>query len=217
MRSSPARASSDPPPTEYDDVHVIENFPTVSLINPSNGGTVAERTFRPAVSAYARRGVSKVEYLMDGDVIGTSVYSPYDSPVTVPNRFSKGFHTFTARAYDDVGNRGESSITVNLTADEGPIGIRWNSPWYGQYVSQGSFPFDVTFTIDDPRSVRQLRVSARRFGSDEESVIGTIDAPALPSFSLRWQSAQSGRYDLIVQATLLSGDVRTESIPVQVQ
>lgn len=208
--------TNDPPPTEYDDVHVTENIPTITLISPGEGSVIATRTFRPSVSTYARRGVTKVEYFIDGESIGSGVYAPFDGPITVPNRYSKGFHTLTARAYDDVGNRGETSVTVNVTADAGPIGIRWYSPWDGQFISAGQFPFTVSFSLDDPKSIRMLRLVAKPFGGGE-TTIGSIESPTLPSFSFQWERLPAGRYDLTIEATLLSGEVRTESVPVNAQ
>jgi 1A family penicillin-binding protein len=209
--------STDAPPTEYDDVHVIENLPVVSFLAPQDGGTLDQRAFRPSVSTYARRGVSKIEFFMDGESIGTNVYSPFDATITVPNRFPKGFHTLTARAYDDVGNAGESTITINLTADEGPIGVTWKYPWGGQVIGLYQFPINVSFALDDIIGIDRLDVVTKRRGDGAQTTIGIIDAPVLPSFSISWQDAMTGNYELIVRATYDSGQIREESIEIRVE
>lgn len=207
-----------PPPTEYDDVHVPDNLPTVSFISPSEGGTITDRVFRPQVSAYARRGVAKVEYLMDGNSIGSAVFAPFDATVTIPNRYGKGFHTLTARAFDDVGNRSETSVTVNITAELGPLGIRWTTPWSSQTVYESQFPFAVSFTIDDPKSVRALKVAAIHVDSNQEITLGSVENPSLPNMSFSWATHPApGRYLLSIEATLTTNDIRTESIQVNVQ
>lgn len=208
--------SAEQPPTEYDDVHLIENLPTVSFIQPENGSSISERSFRPNISAYARRGIAKVEYLMDSELIGTNVYAPFDAPVTIPNRFSKGFHTLTARALDDVGNAGESVITINLTAAEGPIGLRWALPWDGQRLASYDFPLNVRFSVEDPKGIDRLTLISQDRSSGLETALGEVERPNLTSFSINWETAATGRYDLIIKATYSSGQTKSESITVDV-
>jgi 1A family penicillin-binding protein len=207
------------PPTESDDVHVAANKPTVSFLTPADGGTISERTFHPSVAASAPRGVAKVEYAMDDQAIGSAVFAPFDAPVTVPNRFGKGFHTLTATAYDDVGNRNSTTITVNFTAPLGALGVHWNAPWYDQHIGTAQFPYSVKITLDDPKGIKTLRIFYRSTSSGGDSGdIGSIDNPALPGMAMDWQSAPAtGNYTLTVQATYDSGDTLEESIPVTVQ
>jgi 1A family penicillin-binding protein len=209
---------AEPPPTEFDDVHVPENRPSVSFIAPLDGAAISDRSFNASVSATALRGVAKVEYLLDGEVIGAGVFSPYSALLTVPNRFGKGFHTLSAKAVDDVGNAATASITINLTADPGPLGIQWQAPWSYQTLYDPNFPFTVRFTIEDHESISELRVTARRQDEGGEEIIGSIKQPPLPGMSMQWTNApEPGRYVLTVEALLVSGDVRSESIIVDVR
>ena len=208
-----------PPPTMTDDVHILENKPEVSLISPTNNDIVNERSFRPSVAVFAKRGVTKVEYAMDGETITSSVYSPFDGPVTVPNHFDKGFHTFTATAYDDVGNKNSITITINFTADPSPLAVHWLTPWNNQNISASQFPFIISLTIDDPKSIKNVRIVAKNQGSsDERIIIGAIENPTLPNMSMQWQTSPTqGNYLLTLEATLLGGEMKQESIPVNVQ
>ena len=205
-----------PPPTEYDDVHVPENVPTAAFVQPVDGGTVAERTFLASVDVQARRGAARVEFLMDNDLIAT--LNGTSGPVAIPNRFGKGFHVLTARAYDDVGNNASTSITINLTAPAGPIGIQWLSPaWNGQTLLPSQFPFNVSFQVDDLKSIGSLQLVAVNQAYQTETVIGSIASPVLPNFSMNWERpSDNGRYTLKVEATLASGDVRTAETSVYV-
>lgn len=209
--------TATPAPTEYDDVHVPENVPVLSILSPADGSTVSDRTFVPQVSASARRGITKVEYFMDGTLVGIGVFNPFSANVNVPNRVTKGFRTFTAKAHDDVGNSTTSTVTVNFTADAGPLGVQWTTPYVGQFLYGSDFPFLIRFTIDDPKSVERLLIAAKdEFGASQ--VIGNIDHPALPNMAFTWQTAPaSGRYQLTVEATLTSGEYREESIQVNVR
>lgn len=209
--------STEQPPTEYDDVHVQENIPSVSFISPRDAQTLSDRQVFVELDASSRRGVAKIRFAMDGDVFDERPW-PLRSPITVPNRFSRGFHTFTVTAMDDVGNSASTSITVNLNADPGPLGVSWEAP--SSFVSRWEFPLTIRFTIDDHRSVRRLRVIAHGPGSDgNELGIGSIDDPALPRMSILWNDApeQDGDYDIIIQAELQSGETKEEGITIRLQ
>jgi hypothetical protein len=139
--------------------------------------------------------------------------------VVVPNRISRGYHTFTATALDDVGNAASANITINLNADPGPLGIEWQSPSSFAFIPGGSFPIQIRFRIEDIKSVRRLRVFAKRSDlQGKEYQIGTIDDPALPGMSMEWRDApdETGQYALTVRAELMSGDTKEESLTVQV-
>lgn len=207
-----------PPPTETDDVHVPENVPSISFITPRDGDAIPDRHFAPQVSASSRRGVVKVQYSMDGGFIGEAVFAPYSATLIIPNRYAKGFHVLTAKAFDDVGNSASTSVTVNLTADVGPLGIQWTSPYSQQFISSGEFPLTVRFSIDDPASIATLLMTAKNGQGGTEEVIGSIEHPALPNMSMVWRTPPPpGNYQLTIEALLTTGDRRTEWIPINVR
>ena len=204
------------PPTEYDDVHVLENVPTMSFVWPLEGVTLPDRTFSPQLLTSSRRGIVKTEFLMDDEPFAV-VTVGNTMTITVPNRFLKGFHRLTARVFDDVGNRAESSVTVNLTAAAGPLSLRWMSPVSGQFLYAGDFPYRLRFEIGDPKSISRLLVAAVKTGDVIEERIGSIENPALPNMSLEWLNpASGGDYTLLLQATLTSGEILTERLQVKV-
>lgn len=205
---------TDLPPTEYDDVHIPENAPTVSFVSPQEGAAINDRMFTPQVSAYGRRGINRIEYSFDGDVIGAT--GPFAATLTIPNRISKGFHTLTAKATDDVGNYASTSITVNVMAEPGAIGIEWKTPYNSQNISSSQFPYSIQLQLDDYKSIDSLTVTAVGSGG-ARTTIGTVERPPLPNLSLTWPTAPpSGRYDLSVTAVLIGGITRTEIITISV-
>ncbi len=205
------------PPTENDDVHVPENFPTITLTYPADGAAVADRTFVPQYSAYARRGVAKIDFLLDDEPIGSIVPYFYGAQVTIPNRFTKGFHKLTSRALDDVGNRAEVTVTINLTADAGPLGVSWTRPIPQQMINASrDFPFMIRYHLDDPRSISLIKVSAVRLADNYVSSIGSTTSPSMNDMSMTWNTALPGSYELTIEAKLISGDTRIEKIPVLV-
>lgn len=89
-------------------------LPTVSLTAPLNASNVSGAVVLSA-DATDNQGISRVEFLVDGRVVGTSTAPPYaatwDSATT-----ANGIHSVVARAFDLVGNSASSAaVTVTST------------------------------------------------------------------------------------------------------
>jgi len=204
-------------PTEYDDIHVPENLPTVEITTPRDRDNVTSRDMYISVNANSVRGVVRIAFALDGNQFSEITGFPFSRTVFIPNRFGKGFHTLTATAYDDVGNRTSMDITINLTADAGPIGVEWLNPYDSQVIDAYQFPYSLSFRIEDFRSIGSLAISAISLSGGSEEIIGTIENPPLQNMSMTWNSAASGRYRLRIEATLTGGDVKIEEILVTVR
>jgi membrane peptidoglycan carboxypeptidase len=207
-----------PPPTEEDDIHVPDNAPSVRLQRPEDGATWSTRQVSLSVYATAPRGVSRVEYRLDGETMTIFESSPFGGTASVPNHFAKGFHKLTAIAYDDVGNRTETDpITINLTAEPGPIDLQWSNLNHYSRIYTGQFPYPVKIKLGDYKSVTKLTLSAIRSGSYSEEIIGTINNPPLPNISFNWSlPTTSGSYKLKAEATMTGGSVRSQELTVWV-
>ncbi|MCY1015108.1 M20/M25/M40 family metallo-hydrolase [Pyxidicoccus sp. MSG2] len=88
--------------------------PTVALTAPSAGATVTGTATLSATASDAS-GISKVEFLVDGVVVGTATASPYsyawNSAAT-----ANGSHSIAAKATDAFGNATTSSaVTVTVS------------------------------------------------------------------------------------------------------
>jgi hypothetical protein len=127
--------------------------PTVSLTAPANGATVSG-TVTLSANASDNVGVTSVEFLVNGSVVGTDTTSPYSvswNSTTVLN----GTHTVTARAHDAAGNSTTSSaatITVNNTTG-GELVVNGGfegstSPW----VLTNTVASSVIWSTANPRS-----------------------------------------------------------------
>lgn len=83
----------------------------VNILNPSNGGMVS-RGQKLTISAAATDSVTvtKVQFYVDGSLLGTAMKSPYAYSWKVPNK--KGLHTIKAQAFDSAGNVASQSISV---------------------------------------------------------------------------------------------------------
>ena len=119
--------------------------PTVSLTAPAGGSTVSGKTVSLTASASDASGISKVDFLADGTLVGSSTVSPYSlswDSTTVSN----GSHSLSAKAYDTAGNTSTSSavtVNVNNTQTGQPDLVITNVTWSPPSPATGD---QVTFS-----------------------------------------------------------------------
>ena len=90
--------------------------PTVSISAPANGSTVSG-TASVTASAGDNVGITKVEFYVNGSLMGTDTASPYSFSWNTASA-ANGSYTLIAKAYDAAGNVGQSAnitVTVNNT------------------------------------------------------------------------------------------------------
>jgi hypothetical protein len=89
--------------------------PTVSLTAPTPGAT-----FNTSLALAARAGddqsVSRVDFLVDNQVVGSDTTAPYSMTWKVPKKLAYGSHTVSARAYDGAGLSTTDTRTVTRSA-----------------------------------------------------------------------------------------------------
>jgi membrane carboxypeptidase/penicillin-binding protein PbpC len=192
------------PPTEYDDLHRPEYKPSVNWLSPSDGSTATNRTVTLEVNANAARGIVRVEFAVDGQYLGKTSFSPYRLTVTLPGSLERGFHAFTATAFDDIDSSAEVSVTVNVSADAPGAAIRWESPGAGAALPSFPVPLAVSVHTGDVSSVNFYYQQ----GSGMIKLIGTVTTSA-GSAKLTWQSSPGpGTYS--IWAEVVHTDATTE-------
>ncbi len=104
---------------ESNSVSVIYNevvgdgiLPIVCITKPRNGAKVSNN-LKISASASDESGISKVEFYIDGNLIGIDYSNPYYCYWNTKS-VSNGWHTITVRAYDKFGNYADDSIMVNV-------------------------------------------------------------------------------------------------------
>jgi hypothetical protein len=92
--------------------------PTISLASPDDGATVSGNVTVSA-SASDNVGVTKVEFLVDGSVAGTTTASPYSFLWDTTTAENSG-HTLQTRAYDAAGSIGLSATVTVTVSNQAP-------------------------------------------------------------------------------------------------
>ncbi|WP_395794775.1 PHB depolymerase family esterase [Aquimonas sp.] len=177
--------------------------PTVSLTAPTAGSSV-NGTVTVSASANDNIGIERVEFLLDGALLGSDASAPYsiswNSALSV-----NGSHSLQARALDLVGNGGSSAV-VSVTVSGGlsdttPPSISLVFPTAGAVLS-GSVSLSAQANDD-------FGVSGVQFLLDG-SVIGSVSAAP---WSLNWNSASvaEGSYAISARAFDAAGNSATSA------
>ncbi|HVD47847.1 MAG TPA: DNRLRE domain-containing protein, partial [Candidatus Limnocylindria bacterium] len=176
--------------TYTDGSHAIA--PTVAVGSPVAGSVVRGSTVSLSAGATDDRRVDKVEFYVDGSLVGTSTAAPFtiswDS--TSPGN---GTRTITAKAYDDAGNVTTSSRvavtvsnylnpTTSITSPAANASVTGTvsvsataSVASGLTVSKLEFYFDNTLfaTVNAPANGATSTVSWNTFDSAQPAFDGT--------------------------------------------
>jgi hypothetical protein len=177
------------------------NWPTVSLTQPSAGSTYTAPT-SIALSADAADSdgtVAKVDFYADTTFIGTSTVSPYN--ITWDN-VPAGSYALTAKATDNHGAVTTStaiSITVNPNA---PPVISLISPIDGAYFLA---PADIVL------SASASDVDGTVLSVDFYNGSTLINSDSTAPYSIDWSGVQEGSYTITAMATDDTGNITTSS------
>jgi hypothetical protein len=180
--------------------------PTVAITAPT-GGTVSG-TLAVNVSASDNVGVTRVDLLVNGQVVASDAIAPYAfswNSAAVPD----GSATLSAKAVDAAGNSATSTAVPLNVANNVPDTIAptvtFASPANGAKVGNGNVT--VSVTAYDNRGVVSLTLAIDG---------GTVAATNSASLSYKWsvRSIAKGTHTLTATARDAAGNVRGSSISV---
>lgn len=200
-------------PTEYDDVHVPQNTPDISIRSPRNGDNVA-RIVTLETRSSAPRGISRLEYAIDGLFIVTSQPTENFS-FELPTWVTAGVHTLTVTAYDDVDNKNTDSVTISVTEGTGAVPpYTISNPFDNQIIESGGDPY--TIVIESPQSggVASVNLILTNHATGERTFLYQASEPA-PIISVPWTPGAPGLY-LLSTASYTSEGQRIDGSPIRI-
>ena len=103
-------------PTDFDNIHTIENMPKVEILSPNNGGLYdKESRLTTEIKIKSKFPIQKVNYYINNELIGSISEYPY-SISFVPNSINTLFNENKLKivVYDSVYNRTETTTTLNI-------------------------------------------------------------------------------------------------------
>jgi len=205
--------SFDEPPTEYDTAHSLELIPTLTVFYPEEGQTITDRQLDTDVAVSAPRGVSKVNYKLDGVYVGVENQHPFNLHYYMQEQ-SPGEHTLTIIVEDDVGNKLQQDVKFNLQAGE----VKPTTTFLEDYTTISSFPKTI---ILRPIKLENIKNVSLYYESNGTRTL----VESLNDFSnlfsgqilMTWKNAVPGQYKLISETTDTSNNKNIESIDTEVK
>jgi len=102
------------PPTEFDNLHIPANFPSLDVLNLYNGSTINSRSLEIKTNASSPRGLRRIEIYLDNQLIFNSSYTSSVN-LSVPTNFSNGSHNLKISVFDDIDNSASKEFNINLS------------------------------------------------------------------------------------------------------
>ncbi|MFA6537231.1 MAG: PBP1A family penicillin-binding protein [Patescibacteria group bacterium] len=177
--------STEPPPTDFDDLHTLQNKPSVYLTSPSNNSVVTNMQITATASASAPRIISRVEYYLDNVLLETKWQSPYDLNYVFRSYFTRGYHKLKVVAYDDVDNSNEALIDLNIQIDLPMPGFSWLAPAGGSILKNNG-AVNLSGNISDLSTTKKINFYVRNKLTGVTSLIGTVIAPITNMVEVSW-------------------------------
>ncbi len=106
------------PPQEYDDLHIPENKPFLTILSPSNEAIVTESPLNISIETAAPRGVRRLEILVNDRLLinqflnlSPSQFSTIDYQLSIDD-LPGGTHILKIKVYDDIDNMNQAEVNI---------------------------------------------------------------------------------------------------------
>ncbi len=185
-------------------LNAANTAPTVSLTAPANNSIYvlpADLVVSASAADVERNGgITQVEFLANGQVIGTRTATPYSIVWSSP---AAGTYTLTARATDSGGAQTVSAIrTVTISDVNAPPRVSLTAP-ANRAVFVSSTSITLTASATGPEA--NTPITQVEFIADGQ-VLATLTAKP---YTTQWANASLGSHTLTVRATDSLGGVTT--------
>ena len=173
------------PPTEFDDLHTEANRPTLTILSPNSNQLIETNPVNFSANASAPRGIFRIEFELDGQIVGLATASPY-SVSTYLSNFSAGYHTLKVTAYDDIDNFNSTEIEINLRLPVVPANLEWLNPQTNSTFKLSNFPLTITAKMISPENIEHITFYAQKKGDSYSKMISRAAVATSEAFSITW-------------------------------
>lgn len=127
--------------------------PTLAISSPANNASV-NGTVLIGVSASDNKGVSSVEFYLNGVLQSTDTAAPYQFSWDTSS-LTSGLYTIMAKGYDAAGNQGQSEVLVTVVGDTAAPTVALIEPDNNVSVSGN---LTITATASDDTGVSRIEI-----------------------------------------------------------
>ncbi|MFA6514180.1 MAG: penicillin-binding protein [Patescibacteria group bacterium] len=198
---------------DYSELHKPENKPQIAITNPKEGDTITDKNLIVEVLASAPRGISYINFYINGNLWKTKTgNNPYLSEL-LPNLVN-GYQSLTVKACDDVDNCSESSLNFNLKLNNNNItkqshSISITSPTNGWAVSAIDFPLKISLTTFGYSDISKILVFSKEDSNQKTTLIKEINLLNSDNTEVAWNKPlNTGSYSLYAEIKTWDGEIK---------
>jgi hypothetical protein len=184
--------------------------PTVAISAPVAGATISGTLSFVQATASDNATVSKVEFYIDGALLGTDTTSPYSFSLNT-TLYSNGSHTLTAKAYDNSNNTKTSTavaVTVNnIPADTTPPSVIITAPLIDATISGSAY--NISVNASDANGVTKVEISV-------DGVLKATDTSSPYSYTLDTTTLSNTLHSISAKAYDPATNSNTATVTVNV-
>ncbi|MFA5020700.1 MAG: penicillin-binding protein [Patescibacteria group bacterium] len=180
-------------PTDYDDIHLPEDQPNLTILSPNNQATINDPQLSVAIAGSAKRGVARTEYYLDGSSVDAGNGLIQEHGLTLTD-LESGWHTLTVSIKDDLQNTASKSVDFNLVISGYLPQTTFLSPTDKAVIKK--FPLTIKGELTNLAKVKNIDLYYRPITSTEEILLGSV-TPASENFSWSWTASPNpGDYEI---------------------
>lgn len=186
------------------DIYNPENAPIFEIINIENNSTIESENISADVSATAPRGVYKVEYYINDNLLERKTSYPFNLNKNI-SFLSNGYYNLKVKVCDDVLNCSEKSIEFNLlltnNSSKLPANLNLIYPTSGLALNSADFPLNIKMTSTNPDQIIKINLMLQT-GDGEPIIIKTIEPVLDKNIETSWVSPpEKGLYKIYGEFT----------------
>ncbi len=193
------------------DIYNPENAPVFEIRNIENNDTIRSDVLIIGVEASAPRGIYKVEYSLNNNLLERKTSYPFDLNKNI-SFLSNGYYNLKVKVCDDVLNCSEKSIEFNLllsgSNNSMPANLNLIYPTSGLALSSVDFPLNIEMVSTNPEQIIKINIMAQK--EDEEPIlIKTIEPVLNRTIETSWiNKPKSGPYKIFGEFYDWNGKVK---------
>ncbi|MFA6255233.1 MAG: penicillin-binding protein [Patescibacteria group bacterium] len=193
---------SENPPTEYDTTHTTADQPKIEIVAPDSNQTITSRDFKATVTTSAPRGVTRVEYYLNDQLLKNVTTSPFNLEVFLEDPgLRSGFYTLKAIAYDDVDNNKSDQIELNFQLKALPAVLDWVKPTDNQDIKTKDFPYPIKVNLNNSSNIQKIDLYYETTDG-QANYINTVRQFSDSQLNTQWLSPPpAGTYKLYAEIT----------------
>lgn len=191
---------SGSPPDKLCDYHEEKNKPQIKITAPADNDLIEDNNINIEVEAEAPLGIDKAEFYFDNKLFEIKTNNPpWRADYTSFDQ--SGLHTIKVITYDQMGNLGQDSVTINLKSEQM---IYISKPGSSGAISEQDFPYTLKAMAEHQAGISKVNFYGRDLTRDKRTfLIGSAFAPV---------SDTSGAYQSVWQAKPLPGQYEIYAI-----